>query len=171
MQEVEYIATFLNLQINNKLVLKDIFEIEKKTKFIEFMRKNINHTNLSYLSSLAKLAELKKMFMQEQNRNRVEAANTAASQLENKFELVKTALKNELHAGKRPQLENILVYGKPYFTAFEIKELKKISEDVGYLVRMSDAHMLNILLMQGYTHLIFDRPQVAQIANNPIKTA
>ncbi len=150
----EYIANYLGLDIGNKLVAKDIAEIENKEAFIEFIKENINHISLDYKNALQKLTQLKKMYEQEQNRDREEKAQKRSQELEEKFKQIKPILIAELEKYKIPRLEYLKNNGKSYFTKFELDTLKNIGDEK-YLIRLCNELRLQEAIEKSFLKIIY----------------
>lgn len=91
--KIEYIANYLGLDIKNPLVLADIAEIKDIDGFMVFMKDNIKNTRLDYLNALQKLTELKKMYLADVNRDRLDSARSESFRLALKFRELKPSLR------------------------------------------------------------------------------
>jgi len=152
----EYIANYLGLDIQNKLVVKDIAEIEDKEAFIDFAKEHIKHISLDYMNSLQKLTQLKKMYDQELNKDREKKAQTQSQQLEKKFRKIKPLLVTELEKFKIPKLEYFKEGGNNYFTNFELDTLNRIG-DARYLVSLYNEFRLQASIEKSFLKLIYKK--------------
>jgi len=159
MENLEYIASYLGLDIDNKLIFKDIAEIENKIEFIDFMKANIKHTSLSYMNALQKLTQLKTLYNQELNKDREQEAQTQSQLLEEKFREIKPMIKNEHLKGLQPTLNQIRINGTNYFTKFEESKLNAIGE-VKYLVSLSDSHKLQENIEKVFLQEVYKVKQI-----------
>ena len=121
--KIEYIANFLGLDIKNPLVLADIAEIKELDGFIAFMKDNMKNTRLDFLNPLKSLTELKKMYLQEINRERLEGARSQSFKLALKFRELKPMLR-ELDGTL--QTRNLAQNGVLCFSEFENSSFEKI---------------------------------------------
>jgi len=161
---IEYCANLLGIDISNPYVIADFAEIENIESFVPFAKSNIKNTRLDYLNPLQKLNELKKMWIEEQNKGREEQALTKAQSLALKFRDIKTVIKNEITNGKPIGYDNIKLSGENYFTNFEIKTLSTIG-NIKYVVSLDDAFVLEEAITKQFNNLIY-KPSVPQIENN-----
>lgn len=167
MEELEYIAQYLGLDISNKFILKDIAEIENKQQFILFMQENIKNTQLDFMNGLQKLSQLKKMLKKEINSERVEKAESEAYLLAKKFLHVNALLTDATSRGKVFKLEQLYQGEDRYFSSFEIKQLNDIGS-IQYLLKLSTDGLLEKELNKKFMKLIHN--QGNQIAYKNGKT-
>ena len=153
---IEYIANYLGLDINNKLVVKDIAEIENKDAFIDFAKEHIKHTSLDYMNGLQKLTQLKKLYMQELNKDREEKAQTQSQQLEEKFRKIKPLLVEEFEKFKTPKLDLLKEGDHNYFTKFEIDTFNRIGDE-RRLIKLCNEFRLQAEIEKSFLKLIYKK--------------
>lgn len=154
MEEIEYIANFLGIDLSIKYALKEIALIEDKAAFIDFMHVNVNHMSLEYKNALQRLSVLKKLFFLEVNAHRFNKAMSQAALIAKKFSDVKSLIKQELACDKEITLEMLFLEGKPYFSSFELRALNTLGP-IRYLIRTDDAHQLEALLQKSFDAHIY----------------
>ncbi len=152
----EYIANYLGLDMQNKLVVKDIAEIENKEAFIDFAKENIKHTSLDYMNSLQKLTQLKKMYEQELNKDREEKAKTQSQQLEEKFRKIKSLLVEEFEKFRTPKLDLLKEGDNNYFSKFEIDTFNRIGDE-RHLIKLCNEFRLQAEIEKSFLKLIYKK--------------
>ena len=164
---MDYIASFLKIDTNNKYLLKDIIEIENKPLFIDFMKKNMRHMELDFLNPVQKLEKLKQLFYVEQNSDRLEKAENHAFLLAEKFRVLKPTIKRMFEEFKNPLLENFeKTDGAKYFESFELKTLKSMG-DVRKLVFYDDNMTLEDKITKQFNEIIYQsNTKTPQISTN-----
>jgi len=161
---IEHCANLIGIDISNPYAIADIAEIENLEAFVFFAKSSFKNTRLDYLNPLQKLVELKKMWVEEQNKGREEQALTKAQALAVKVRDIKTVIKNEITNGKAINYDNIKLSGENYFTSFEIKTLSAIG-NIKYVVSLDDAFVLEEAITKQFNNLIY-KPSVPQIESN-----
>lgn len=162
--KIEYIANFLGLDIKNHLVLADIAEIKELDSFIVFMKDNMKNTRLDYLNQLQKLTELKKMYLQEINRDRLDSARSQSFKLALKFREFKPMLRElegELKTGILAQ--NIDGEMVKCFTNFENSALEKIG-NLKRLIFLDDNFKLEEELDKVFFGIVYSGNRTLAIA-------
>lgn len=167
--KIEYIANYLGLDIKNPLVLADIAEIKELDSFIAFMKDNIKNTRLDYLNALQKLTELKKMYLAEINRDRLDGARSESFKLAMKFRDFKPQLREiDDKVYTRYLSQNIDGEMVRCFTDFENATLEKIG-NLKRLIYLDDNFKLEEELDKIFFGIVYNGSKqllVAQKSTN-----
>jgi hypothetical protein len=122
-QQIDYIAGFLGIDVNNDYILKDL-AVSDADSFIKFMKKNILHVNLDFKNPLQKLTILKDLFTKEQNIENLRKSNNLAHRIAEKVKATSSlVLRSDF---EMCDYQHFFVNQKPLFEKWEIKLLKKI---------------------------------------------
>lgn len=162
--KIEYIANYLGLDIKNPLVLADIAEIKDIDGFMVFMKDNIKNTRLDYLNALQKLTELKKMYLAEINRDRLEGARSESFRLALKFRELKPSLRElDGNVYTWDLSQNIDGERKRCFTDFENSTLRKIG-NLKRLIYLDDNFKLEEELDKVFFGIVYNGNRTLQLA-------
>jgi len=162
--KIEYIANYLGLDIKNPLVLADIAEIKDIEGFMVFMKDNIKNTLLDYLNALQKLTELKKMYLAEVNRDRLEGARSESFRLALKFRELKPRLKElDGKINTRYLAQNIEGEMVRCFTDFENATLEKVG-NLKRLIYLDDNFKLEDELDKVFFGIVYNSNRTLQLA-------
>jgi len=162
--KIEYIANFLGLDIKNPLVLADIAEIKELDSFIVFIKDNIKNTRLDYLNPLQKLTELKKMYLQEINSERLDSARSQSFKLALKFREFKNQFR-EMDGNLQTVVLGQNIDGETVmcFTNFENSALEKIG-NLKRLIFLDDNFKLEDELDKVFFGIVYSGNKTLAIA-------
>jgi len=127
---VEYLTNILNIKTDSELVIIDMLDeirsIKNMAEYRQYIRANINHLGMDYMTGFQKFILLTKKYKEkvarEDNAGRIERGNKYALELADKVRSVSG------HVLDKPFLDfdNFVSNGKSIFTDFDKTELSKI---------------------------------------------
>ena len=155
---IEYTANLLGIDVHNPYALKDIGEIEKLEAFVQFAKDNLKNARLDYMNGLQKINELKKMFELEQNKDRLQKAQSASQELAEKVRGVKNLLRKEFDNGRSPHWRNLHTSDGQMMTGYEIATLERVGS-IHYVLRLCDDGALQEAIEKQYRTHILHKPR------------
>jgi len=133
---IKHIADLMNIDISSKFsidsIIEDLEGITDLNDFRKYLKANENYYGLDFKTGLAKFTILANKYKaqkaEEENADRLANGNKFALELSGKVKAVETHVLNfMIPDGKRDiDYADLISDGKPFFTAYETSELKKI---------------------------------------------
>ncbi len=149
---VEYLTNILNIKTDSELVIIDMLDeirsVKNMAEYRQYIRANINHLGMDYMTGFQKFILLTKKYKEraarEDNTERIEGGNKYALELSEKVRSV------SIHVLDKPFLDfdNFVSNRAGIFTDFDKRELSKIG---------SLASCVNLQRSQSGQDMLFER--------------
>lgn len=127
---VEYLTNILNIKTDSELVIIDMLDeirsIKNIAEYRQYIRDNINHLGMDYMTGFQKFILLTKKYKEraarEDNAGRIEGGNKYALELSEKVRSISGHILDKAFL----DFDNFVSNGKSIFTDFDKTELSKI---------------------------------------------